>query len=381
MGLAFGIWVEPEMVSPISDLYKAHPEWAICLPDREPSLGRNQLILDLSNHEVVEYLYEAISRILIETEATYVKWDMNRNFSDLYSQTLAKHQQAAIAHLYVLGLYDLLEKLTLRFPEILFESCSSGGNRFDMGMLYYMPQTWTSDNTDAVERLEIQYGTSYVFPLSTMGAHVSGRPSHQVLRSTPLETRFNVAAFGLLGYELDLTRLSYYEKKVIAKQISYYKKHRALLQFGRFYRQSSPFEGNHCVWSVVSDTSFIMGYYQKLQRPSPPLETVRLVGIAPNKVYEIESRKQFHQITLFGELINAYLPIKIKDGGILQSIVSNRTLYPAEQQRFTQSGDALTKVGMKLYAPFAGTGIDDQTMILGDFGSRIYHGIIQGDQI
>jgi len=175
--------------------------------------------------------------------------------------------------------------------------------------------------------------------------------------------------------------LSYYEKKVIAKQISYYKKHRALLQFGRFYRQSSPFEGNHCVWSVVSDTSFIMGYYQKLQRPSPPLETVRLVGIAPNKVYEIESRKQFHQITLFGELINAYLPIKIKDGGILQSIVSNRTLYPAEQQRFTQSGDALTKVGMKLYAPFAGTGIDDQTMILGDFGSRIYHGIIQGDPI
>ena len=381
MGLAFGIWVEPEMVSPRSDLYKAHPEWAIGLPDRAPSLGRNQLILDLSNHEVVDYLYEAISRILIETEATYVKWDMNRNFSDLFSQTLTVHRQTAIAHLYVLGLYELLERLTLRFPEILFESCSSGGNRFDMGMLYYMPQTWTSDNTDAIERLEIQYGTSYVFPLSTMGAHVSGRPSHQVLRSTPLETRFNVAAFGLLGYELDLTRLSYYEKKVIAKQISYYKKHRALLQFGRFYRQSSPFEGNHCVWSVVSDTSFIMGYYQKLQRPSPPLETVRLVGIAPNKVYEIESRKQFHQITLFGELINAYLPIKIKDGGILQSIVSNRTLYPAEQQRFTQSGDALTKVGMKLYAPFAGTGIDDQTMILGDFGSRIYHGIIQGDPI
>lgn len=374
LGLAFGIWVEPEMVSPDSDLYRAHPEWAVSIPGIAPSLGRNQLLLDLTNPEVISYLYTALSDVFKRSKATYVKWDMNRNFSDLYSNYLDKTDARSFSHRYVLGLYELLQKLCEAFPEVLFESCSSGGNRYDLGMLFYMPQTWTSDNTDAVERVEIQYGTSMVFPLSTMGAHVSGRPSHQVLRSTPIETRFNVAAFGLLGYELDLTKLSPFDKKVIEKQIAFYKVHRALLQFGRFYRHESPFIENQTTWSVVGKDAFIVGYYQKLQKPCPSLESVKLHGLDSERIYHVTNRKQFQNIAAFGELINPYIPINLKDGGILQGIVNNRYLYALEKQSFTQPGDVLMTCGLRLYAQFTGTGIDAKTRNIGDFGSRMYVG-------
>lgn len=300
---------------------------------------------------------------------------MNRNFSDIHSNHLDPSNARSFAHRYVLGLYELMHMLCDRFPEILFESCSSGGNRYDMGMLFYMPQTWTSDNTDAVERVEIQYGTSMVFPLSTMGAHVSGRPSHQVLRSTPIETRFNVAAFGLLGYELDLTKLSPFDKKVIQKQVAFYKQHRALLQYGRFYRHESPFKENRTSWSVVSGDAFIVGYYQKLQRPCPSLESIKLHGLDPDRLYQTVSRRQYQNISAFGELINPYIPIDIKDGGILQSVVNNRYLYELERQSFTQPGDVLMTCGLKLYAQFSGTGIDEKTRNIGDFGSRLYVGV------
>ncbi len=377
LGLEFGIWVEPEMVSIDSDLYKAHPEWAIKLRDRTPSLGRNQLILDLTNPDVVDYLYESLVSVFEAADISYVKWDMNRNFSDLYSNYLEIDQQSEISHRYVLGLYELLERLTKTFPDILFESCSSGGNRFDMGMLYYMPQTWTSDNTDAVERYEIQYGTSIVYPPSTMGAHVSGRPSHQVLRSTPIETRFNVSAFGVLGYELDLTRLSSFDLKVIKKQIEYYKLHRMLFQFGTFYRHESPFDGNSMSWSVVSEDKhkFIAGHYQKLQKPNPPLETLELEGLHHKEVYGVQSRTQFQNVRDYGELINPYIPVKIKDGGIMQSVIGNRYLYKLEIQRATLPGDVLMNIGLRMYSQFSGTGIDEQTRNMGDFGSRLYLGV------
>lgn len=377
IGLEFGIWVEPEMVSINSDLYRAHPEWAIQLKDRTPSLGRNQLVLDMTNPEVVDYLFESLVSVFDSADITYVKWDMNRNFSDLYSNYLDVDQQSEISHRYVLGLYELLERLTKTFPDILFESCSSGGNRFDMGMLYYMPQTWTSDNTDAVERYEIQYGTSIVYPQSTMGAHVSGRPSHQVLRSTPIETRFNVSAFGVLGYELDLTRLSTFDLKVIKKQIEFYKMHRTLFQFGTFYRHESPFEGNCMSWSVVSEDQdkFIAGYYQKLQKPNPPLETLELDGLHRNKVYAVQSRIQYQNVRDYGELINPYIPVKIKDGGIMQSVIGNRYLYKLEVQRATLPGDVLMNIGLRMYSQFSGTGIDDKTRNMGDFGSRLYIGV------
>lgn len=376
LGLDFGIWVEPEMVSENSDLYRKHPDWVIRLEDRSPSYGRNQLILDFTNPDVIENIYQQLYRVFTESDVSYVKWDMNRNFTDIYSSYLSRVDQMSLNHRYTLGLYALLERLCIAFPNILFESCSSGGNRYDLGMLYYMPQTWTSDNTDAVERIDIQFGTSIVFPPSTMGAHVSGRPSHQVLRSTPIETRFNVAAFGLLGYELDLTKLSSFDKKVITKQIAFYKKHRKALQFGKFFRHSAQITEQPTVWSVVDpeQNQFIIGYYQKLHRPCPALETINVMGIDENAVYEVNSRTQYQNIAGFGELINPYLPINLKDGGILQTIINNRYLYALEKQSFLQQGDTLAHVGLKLYAQFAGTGISEKTRNVGDFGSRLYVG-------
>lgn len=375
LGLDFGIWVEPEMVSIDSELYSKHPEWAVKLNDRKASLGRNQLILDLSNPEVVEYLYNQLSSLFEKANISYVKWDMNRNFSDIYSNYLPQERQMEFSHRYYLGLYELLERLTSQFPDILFESCASGGNRFDPAMLYYMPQTWTSDNTDAVERLSIQGGTSYVYPLSTMGAHVSTTPNHQVLRRTPLETRFNVAAFGLLGYELDLNKLSRFEKKVIKKQIEFYKKHRKLLQFGKFYRLKSPFNSNQTIWLVVSEdkNEALMGYYQKLQQSNPPLENIRLKGLDPNKFYKLENRTQYLNIKEFGDLVNDRLPINIKDGGILQSLIANNYLFEQEKENITAYGDELMNAGFRPYNQFIGTGYNEKIRYIGDFGSRLYY--------
>lgn len=376
LGLKFGLWVEPEMISIKSALYEKHPDWAIQLPDRAPSLGRNQLLLDFTNPAVIDAIYEQLKSVFEKGCVSYVKWDMNRNFTDVYSRHLTTEAQRTFNHRYVLGLYSLLGRLNEQFPEVLFESCSSGGNRFDLGMLYYMPQTWTSDNTDAVERMDIQYGTSLVYPPSTMGAHVSGRPSHQVLRSTPIETRFNVAAFGVLGYELDLTKCSPFEKKVIKNQIAFYKTHRYLLQFGQFFRHESPFEKNVFSWSVVAEDkkTFVLGYYQKLQKPCMGLERIRLYGLNDAHFYSVHSRAQYHNIAVFGELINPYIPISVKEGGLLQNLINNRYLYPLESQTFNQNGEVLMQIGLTLYAQFTGTGINSETRFIGDFGSRLYVG-------
>ena len=213
MGLEFGLWFEPEMISPDSDLYRKHPDWCLHVPNRRRTEGRQQLILDFSRADVCEAITKMISDILSSAPITYVKWDMNRNMTEIGSAALPPERQRETAHRYILGLYRVLETLTTEFPHILFESCSGGGGRFDPGMLYYMPQTWTSDNTDAISRLKIQYGTSIVYPVSTMGAHVSAVPNHQVHRETSLEMRGDVAMSGNFGYELDLTRFTEEEKK------------------------------------------------------------------------------------------------------------------------------------------------------------------------
>ncbi|OJV65907.1 MAG: hypothetical protein BGO41_08205 [Clostridiales bacterium 38-18] len=376
LGLQFGIWVEPEMISEDSDLYRKHSEWAIRLPDRAPSLGRNQLVLDLSNPEVVDYLFKSISNVIMSSGATFVKWDMNRNFSDLHSFYLSKYNQSELTHRYVLGLYRLLDQLTQAYPEVLFESCASGGNRYDMGMLYYMPQIWTSDNTDAIERIEIQQGTGMVYPLSTMSAHVSGQPSHQVLRKTPIETRFNVACFGILGYEMNLLHLTPFDKKVIIKQIEFYKKHRSLFQFGTLYRHDNTSNVDRTVWTVMDETrsKFITGYFLKLHRPCPPLETIKIIDLDQSSVYKIANRLQYQDIRAFGELINPYIPIKLKENGILQTVIANRYLYPLEVQQINVTGEIATKIGLKLYTQFTGTGISDRTRLMTDFGSRLYIG-------
>lgn len=288
LGLMFGLWFEPEMVNEDSELYRKHPDWIIKVPDRAVSHGRHQYVLDYSRQEVVETIYQMVSKILREANVEYVKWDMNRCITEAYSAKLPPERQGEIFHRYILGVYGLYERLTNEFPHILFEFCASGGGRFDPGMLYYSPQGWTSDNTDAVERMKIQYGTSMVYPLSSMGAHVSAVPNEQSYRVAPLETRGNVAMFGTFGYELDLNQLSEQERMIVREQIQFAKKYRKLIHEGTFYRLLSPFEGNYCAWMVVSkDTeTVIVGNYKILNEVNGPFRRLYLKGLVSNKEYQ-----------------------------------------------------------------------------------------------
>lgn len=281
MGMQFGLWFEPEMISPESELYKQHPDWCLHVAGRRRTQARNQLILDLSRQEVVDYLYETLSSVLTSAPISYVKWDMNRNFSEAGSATLPGLKQKEVAHRYMLGLYQLLERLVTAFPHILFESCSGGGGRFDPGMLYYMPQTWTSDNTDAIERLKIQYGTSLVYPISAIGAHVSAVPNHQMKRITSLKTRGDVAMSGNFGYELDLTKFTEEERALVKQQTEAYKDIRGLVQQGKLYRLLSPFEGNATAWMVVSadQREAVVFYFRTLAEPNPVLRRLQLQGL------------------------------------------------------------------------------------------------------
>lgn len=290
MGMEFGLWFEPEMVSPDSDLYRQHPDWCLHVPGHKGSLARQQLILDLSRQDVCDYIVESVSSVLSSAPITYVKWDMNRNMTEIGSALLPAERQRETGHRYMLGLYDVLERMVTRFPHILFESCSGGGGRFDPGMLHYMPQTWTSDDSDAVERLKIQYGTSMVYPASAIGAHVSAVPNHQVHRITPLETRGHVAMSGNFGYELDLTKLTDAEREEIRAQVAAYKELRTLIQFGDFYRLLSPFEGNETAWMFVSEDKkeAFATYFRVLAEPNGPLRRLRLKGLDPAKSYRLE---------------------------------------------------------------------------------------------
>ena len=289
MGLQFGLWFEPEMVSPISELYKEHPDWCIHIPGRNRSEARRQLILDYSREDVCNYIIEKISEVLSSAPISYVKWDMNRNMSEIGSAKLPANRQREVAHRYILGLYKVLEEITTRFPDVLFESCSGGGGRFDPGMLYYMPQTWTSDNTDAIERLKIQFGTSMVYPNASIGCHVSAVPNHQVDRITPIETRGVVAMSGNFGYELDITKLPESEKEIIKEQVKLYKEIRETIQFGKCYRLSSPFENNDVAWMFISKDceEVIVSFVRTLAKPNPKFISLKLVGLDESSKYEI----------------------------------------------------------------------------------------------
>ncbi len=289
LGISFGLWFEPEMVNKDSDLYRSHPEWTLETPERHSSHGRNQYVLDFSNPEVVTYIFNAMDKVISESKITYIKWDMNRCMSEVYSSSHGSKEQGKVMHEYILGVYDLYERLIEKFPDILFESCASGGARFDPGMIYYAPQAWTSDDTDAMERLKIQYGTSMVYPVSSMGSHVSAIPNHQVRRNTPIQTRANVAYFGTFGYELNVNELGEQERAVVMEQVEFMKEYRDLIQFGKFYRLKSPFEGNETVWMVVSkdQKDAIVGYYRVLQQVNARYGRVKLQGLNPDFEYEV----------------------------------------------------------------------------------------------
>jgi alpha-galactosidase len=320
MGMDFGLWFEPEMISVDSDLYREHPDWCLHVPGRNRSESRNQLILDFSREDVCYEMIKRISNILASVPVSYVKWDMNRHMTEIGSANLPPERQRETAHRYMLGLYKVMESITSSFPHVLFESCSGGGGRFDPGMLYYMPQTWTSDNTDAVSRLKIQYGTSLVYPIVTMGAHVSAVPNHQVHRSPSLEMRGDVAMSGNLGYELDLTKLTEDEKEIVKKQVSRYKEIRQLIQFGDFYRLQSPFDGNETAWlfTTKDKTEAIVYYFRILAEPAAPTTGLRLKGIDSTKQYQVVGTEK-----VYGgdELSYVGLSIPIEIKGDFQSFV------------------------------------------------------------
>lgn len=290
MGLKFGLWVELEMVNKDSDLYRAHPDWLIGVPGRFESHARHQHVLDFSRKEVVDAIYDMIAKIISESSISYIKWDMNRYMTEPYSRGMSPEHQGEIMHRYILGVYDLYNRLTSRFPQILFESCASGGARFDPGMLYFAPQTWTSDDTDANERTKIQYGTSYVYPLVSMGSHVSAVPNHQIYRTTPIDTRANVAYFGTFGYELDLNLLSAQELEAVKSQIAFMKQYRELIQVdGDFYRILSPFKGNETAWQVVSQdkSQSIAMFYQRLNKVNGSWLRLKLKGLQKDMLYKV----------------------------------------------------------------------------------------------
>lgn len=290
MGLKFGLWVELEMVNKDSDLYRAHPDWVIGVPERFESHARHQHILDYSRKEVVDAIYDMISKVIRESKISYIKWDMNRYMTEPFSRGALPEEQGKMMHKYILGVYDLYTRLTTEFPYILFESCASGGARFDPAMLAFAPQTWTSDDTDGSERMKIQYGTSYVYPIVSMGSHVSAVPNHQLFRKTPLATRANVAYFGTFGYELDLNLLSEDEMIQVKNQIEFMKKYRELIQMeGDFYRLVNPFEGNDTAWMVVSrdKKEAIAAYYQRLNKVNASWLRFKLDGLNPEALYEV----------------------------------------------------------------------------------------------
>lgn len=290
-GLRFGLWIEPEMVSPDSDLYRRHPDWCLHVPDRRRTEWRNQLVLDFSREDVCNAVADMIADVLRSAPISYVKWDMNRNMTEIGSAHWPPERQREVAHRYMLGLYRVLERLVSEFPHVLFESCASGGGRFDPGMLYYMPQTWTSDNSDAVSRLKIQYGTSLVYPAVSMGAHVSAVPNHQVGRMTSLDMRAHVAMAGNFGYELDAATMSEEEKDRVREHVRIYKDIREIVQFGDLYRLLSPFEGNEAAWMYVKEdrSEAVVFYYSVLAEANGPLHRLRLKGLDPDADYTLEA--------------------------------------------------------------------------------------------
>ncbi|MBR5225829.1 MAG: alpha-galactosidase [Clostridia bacterium] len=370
LGLDFGVWVEPEMVNVNSELYRQHPDWAMQIPGRPHSEGRNQRILDLANPEVVDYLIEKMTQVFSSANIRYVKWDMNRIFSDVYSPFLPAERQGETAHRYIMGLYRMMDALTRRFPQILFEGCASGGNRFDLGILCYFPQIWASDDTDAIYRAQGQTGYSYGYPMSTVTAHVSACPNHQTLRVTPLSTRFNVAAFGVCGYECNLCDMKKEELDEIAAQIALYKQWREVLQFGTFYRGRS---GNLYEWTCVSPdrTKAVGMVVQKLVEPNTAFEQYFPKGLDEDRRYHFYNFEQKRHIRPFGDLVNMVSPVHVRYDSLLHKAIDKFVKMPGETEDYTAYGSALMS-GVKLRSAFAGTGYDENTRYFQDFDSRMY---------
>ena len=373
VGLDFGIWIEPEMVNVDSDLYRAHPDWSVEIPGKHHSEGRNQRILDFANPEVVDYMIKAMTDVISSGNIAYVKWDMNRIFSDVYSQYLPADCQGEVFHRYIMGFYRLAKTLTEGFPHVLFEGCASGGNRFDLGALCYFPQIWASDDTDAVARLTIQNGYSYGYPMSCVSAHVSNVPNHQTLRKVDIEHRFAVACFGVLGYECNLSDMKKEDLSAIKEQIETYKKFRECMQYGDFYRSKF---GNVIEWTVVSkDKKQAVGMvFQKEVRPNAPFMDYHAKGLDPLKKYHFYSKESKVSIKMFGDLVNGVTPIHIKQDGFLHGLIDRFVTPKGDKEDYVAYGDALMYAGVGLKPAFSSTGFDMEgsVRIMHDNNARLF---------
>jgi len=387
MGMDFGIWVEPEMVSENSNLYRAHPDWAIRIPGKKHSEGRNQMILDLTRVDVQQYIIDSMSELFSSCNIAYVKWDMNRTFTDVFSQAVPSDRQGEVIHRYYMGLYHVMNVLTRRFPKILFEGCAAGGNRFDLGILCYFPQIWASDDTDPAVRAEIQTSYSYGYPPSVISCHLSDSPNHQTLRKTLIETRFNVASFGVLGYECNLCDMENYRFEKIKKQIAFYKEWRQVMQFGRFYRIVTykdtlssnpsviwPTTGKHLEWCMASRDrlSAVSMIMQLTVIPNSQGAVIHPAGLIPDCLYDISGYETKHNILAFGSLVNTGSPIHIKEGKHLHNILARHIFITGEKESHTMYGNAIMEAGVHLRSAFAAVGMNDNVRYYQDYGSRIY---------
>lgn len=386
LGMSFGIWVEPEMVNVNSELYREHPDWAIQIPDKPHSEGRNQRMLDLARPEVQDYIIDAMTKLFSSANIEYVKWDMNRTLTDVYSvyireqdvsseSVLSKNRQGEVAHRYVLGLYRCMKTLTESFPHILFEGCASGGNRFDLGILSYFPQVWGSDDTDAIMRTEIQTGYSYGYPQSCWGAHVSGLNNHQTLRVTPLETRFAVASFGSLGYEVNLVDMHKDELAAIREQISKYKSFRSVFQYGQMYRGRTCVSDNNITeWTVVShDKKKAVGMLLQRQAvPNMPYQYYKAVGLDEDMYYHFYNREIKVSIKEFGDLVNVVSPVHIKPGSHMQHLVDKFYKLDGDADDLKMFGSAIMYAGVKLLPAYGGTGFNEKTRVFTDYSARLF---------
>ncbi len=378
LGMDFGLWFEPEMVNEDSELYREHPDWAVRIPGRRPSYGRNQMVLDLCNPQVRDYIVASVGGVIDDAQVSYVKWDMNRHISDAYSTWV--NGQGEFFHRYILGLYDILSRIFTPRPQILLETCSSGGNRFDLGMLSFGPQVWVSDCTDPIERLAIQGGLSYLYPPSTFGAHVSDAPHQQTLRLSPLATRFHVSCFGCLGYELELKYLSRTERAEIREQIAFYKMHRKTLQFGRFRRLLPVREGT-VQWQCSDEDvkKVLAGHFQILAEANPEYDILTLEDLDDRQCYRVTTKPQRLFVKRFGGLIKHVLPFALNPDGLLLKLVNR--VYALDDCIEAYRGDGrLLKNGILLNNQFMGSHYNANTRLLGDFGSNLYLVVAEGCQ-
>ena len=370
MGIKFGLWFEPESVNEDSDCYRAHPDWAVKCVERIPSLGRHEMILDLTKTEVQDYIIENVSKKLKEANIDYVKWDMNRNISDI---TFSDYNPGEFYHRYMLGLYRVMSKLTQEFPQVLFEGCASGGNRFDLGILSYFPQIWASDDTDAIERLRMQENYYLGYPQSTVSCHVSSSPSHQMLRESPIDTRFNVAMFGVMGYELIFKELKKQERKRCLELIKVYKENRKSFQFGDLYVLESNSD-NFRKWQVLSDDklSGVVGHFNILQKSNAPEAFLDTKDLIDEKKYKADVVHVDHDIHKFGGLINMITPFHVNPNGWLVNVLSKHISMPGEKDNYIAYGSAFNNKAVILNPEWSASGFNDYVRVLGDFGSRLY---------